>query len=174
MLCNQPFDPNDPNTGGSTHWWLTWPDHRTPDPNHAATQVIYSASVLDGLEAPPFLTYSNHLYFDGVIDAEGTQVGFDPTKVVKIEFFGTNWDGLGYDFLDLKDLSITAAGPAIRRGDMNCDGVVDFKDINPFVAILCGGTPCNAANADCNYDSVIDFKDINPFVALLSSGGTCP
>jgi hypothetical protein len=59
------------------------------------------------------------------------------------------------------------------RGDMNCDGKVDFKDINPFVAILSGTAPCNAANADCNGDAAIDFKDINPFVALLSGGATC-
>jgi hypothetical protein len=50
---------------------------------------------------------------------------------------------------------------------------VDFKDINPFVAILSGTTPCNAANADTNCDNVIDFKDINPFVALLSGGTPC-
>jgi hypothetical protein len=63
--------------------------------------------------------------------------------------------------------------PAGMKGDMNCDGVVDFKDINPFVAILSGATPCNAANADTNCDNVIDFKDINPFVALLSGGTPC-
>jgi hypothetical protein len=61
----------------------------------------------------------------------------------------------------------------VCKGDMNCDGVVDFKDINPFVAILSGSTPCNAGNADTNNDGVIDFKDINPFVALLSGGATC-
>jgi hypothetical protein len=67
-----------------------------------------------------------------------------------------------------------STGPKVCKGDMNCDGVVDFKDINPFVAILSGSTPCLAANADCNNDGVIDFKDINPFVALLSGGTTCP
>jgi hypothetical protein len=61
----------------------------------------------------------------------------------------------------------------VLKGDMNCDGIVDFKDINPFVAILSGQTPCNAKNADTNCDNVIDFKDINPFVALLSGGTPC-
>jgi hypothetical protein len=65
------------------------------------------------------------------------------------------------------------AAPTVKKGDMNCDGVVDFKDINPFVAILSGSTPCKAANADTNCDNVIDFKDINPFVALLSGGTPC-
>jgi hypothetical protein len=60
------------------------------------------------------------------------------------------------------------------RGDTNCDGVIDFKDINPFVAVLSGGAPCNFYNCDMNGDFVIDFKDINPFVAILSGGGGCP
>jgi hypothetical protein len=68
---------------------------------------------------------------------------------------------------------LNLAGAPVKKGDMNCDGVVDFKDINPFVAILSGGTPCSAANADTNCDNVIDFKDINPFVALLSGGTPC-
>ncbi len=53
-------------------------------------------------------------------------------------------------------------------GDMNCDGVVDFADIDPFVAILTGALPCNFYNADVNGDGVVDFGDINPFVALLA------
>ncbi len=65
-------------------------------------------------------------------------------------------------------------GAATCRGDMNCDGLVNFADIDAFVAILSGGTPCNAYNADVNGDGHIDFGDIDPFVALLSSGATCP
>ena len=67
-----------------------------------------------------------------------------------------------------------AAAPAICRGDCNCDGLIDFADIDPFVAVLSGGTPCSVDNCDVNGDGVIDFNDIDPFVALLSSGATCP
>ncbi len=62
-------------------------------------------------------------------------------------------------------------GSTVCRGDCNCDGVVDFGDINPFVAVLGGAVPCNFDNCDVNGDGVIDFGDINPFVALLSQGG---
>ena len=63
----------------------------------------------------------------------------------------------------------------VCRGDCNCDGNVDFGDINPFVAVLSGGTPCNFDNCDVNGDGHIDFGDINPFVAILSAGGgPCP
>jgi hypothetical protein len=60
-------------------------------------------------------------------------------------------------------------------GDMNCDGVVNFDDINPFVLAL--GDPaaynaaypnCDILNADCNADGLVNFDDINAFVALLA------
>jgi hypothetical protein len=174
-LCNQHFDPNDPNTGGRTHWPLTWPNHRTADPN-ATNQVIYSANVLDGLELPPFLTYSNHLYFDGVLDSEGTQAGFDPTAIVAVEFFGTDSLGQGYDLLDLKDLSFTAAGPTVHCGDANCDGLVNNGDIDAFVMALTdpatyATTYGCSANCDTNGDSLVNNGYIDSFVAAVVAGG---
>ena len=60
-------------------------------------------------------------------------------------------------------------------GDVNCDGTVDFGDINPFVQALADPSGyaatyplCDALQADCNDDEVVDFADINPFIALLS------
>jgi hypothetical protein len=62
-------------------------------------------------------------------------------------------------------------------GDLNCDGIVDFGDINPFVlaisnpAAYAGAYPdCDILAGDCNGDGYIDFGDINPFVVLLSGG----
>ena len=61
-------------------------------------------------------------------------------------------------------------------GDLDCDGDVDFDDINPFVLALGGEAgylaeypDCNWLNADCNDDGNVDFDDINPFVALIGS-----
>ena len=57
---------------------------------------------------------------------------------------------------------------------MDCNGVVDFSDINPFVQALTdpagwqASHSCNILNGDCNGDGHVDFNDINPFVALLS------
>jgi C1A family cysteine protease len=63
-------------------------------------------------------------------------------------------------------------------GDLNCDGVVDFGDINPFVTALTNPVQypalypdCDIMNADMNQDGSVDFGDINPFVnALLPPG----
>jgi len=63
-----------------------------------------------------------------------------------------------------------------RAGDMDCDGDVDFDDINPFVLALSGPDNyyaehpnCNWSNADCDFDLDVDFDDINPFVALIGT-----
>jgi probable HAF family extracellular repeat protein len=60
------------------------------------------------------------------------------------------------------------------RGDMNCDGLVSYADINPFVLALTSQAAynaqypnCNWMNADINADGVVSYADINPFVALL-------
>ncbi len=65
--------------------------------------------------------------------------------------------------------------PQYEIGDLNCDGRVDFRDINPFVLAL--GNPqayeqafpnCSIVAGDINADGEVNFSDINPFVALLT------
>jgi hypothetical protein len=63
----------------------------------------------------------------------------------------------------------------LHPGDLNCDGEVDFGDINPFVLALVDPGAyaamfpnCDILNADINGDGLVNFGDINPFVALLS------
>ncbi len=63
-------------------------------------------------------------------------------------------------------------------GDLDCDGIVGFGDINPFVLFLSNFAVwqqtyagCPPQNGDVNGDGVYpDFADINPFVALLTGG----
>ena len=71
--------------------------------------------------------------------------------------------------------AVLAAAPSYAPGDMNCDGEVDFGDINPFVQALSDPAgydaaypDCDIMNADINDDGEVDFGDINPFVALLT------
>jgi hypothetical protein len=59
-------------------------------------------------------------------------------------------------------------------GDLNCDGVVDFGDINPFVLILSNFAAwqqtypgCPWQNGDIDGNGGVGFEDINPFVALI-------
>ncbi len=62
-------------------------------------------------------------------------------------------------------------------GDLNCDGCIDFEDIEPFVVALAGEAAyeqaypsCRHLQADCNRDGGVDFADVDAFVAQLARG----
>ncbi len=70
---------------------------------------------------------------------------------------------------------------AFKKGDMNCDGVVDFFDIDPLVLAFAGQAAYNAQfpgcvwlNGDTNCDGTVDFFDIDPFVTCLGGNCSCP
>ncbi len=72
-------------------------------------------------------------------------------------------------------------GPAICRGDTNCDGSINYADINPFVKALGSVSAwqaqfpnCPWQNCDLDNSGSINYGDINPFVSKLSSPGPCP
>lgn len=77
----------------------------------------------------------------------------------------------------------TAFGPGaalttlypVLKGDLNCDGSVNFGDINPFTkrlsdppGYLISYPDCPDTNGDINNNGSVGFEDINPFVALLT------
>ena len=60
-------------------------------------------------------------------------------------------------------------------GDLNCDGGVDFFDIDAFVLAITDPAgyaelypECLIERADINDDGSVDFFDIDPFVALIT------
>ena len=88
-------------------------------------------------------------------------------------------DGVG-DACDL--CAETPAGSVVAPsgcpiGDMNCDGAVNFFDIDAFVLAVTNQPAyeaaypnCDLLNGDCNDDGAVDFFDIDPFVALVTGG----
>ena len=71
--------------------------------------------------------------------------------------------------------------PPPCTGDTNCDGVISYGDINPFVIALNSASlyqqqypSCRYLNADCNGDGFVTYADINPFVILLNTHPPCP
>ena len=75
---------------------------------------------------------------------------------------GTTFSLFGF-FSTNATLTVT---PIVILGDVNQDGVVDFFDIAPFIAVLESGNFLE--QADCNQDDVVNFFDIAPFIAILA------
>ncbi len=66
----------------------------------------------------------------------------------------------------------------VARGDTNCDGLVNFDDIGPFVTAMVGEVAymaefpgCVWLNADMDCSAFCDFDDIGGFVEFLAMGG---
>jgi C1A family cysteine protease len=99
---------------------------------------------------------------------------YQPTVYLRWGYRISN-GAMAYSGWNLDDIEIWAFGqPPSSKGDLNCDGVVSFGDINPFVLALTNPTVyattfpnCDVMNADMNSDGSVNFGDINPFVAAL-------
>ena len=81
----------------------------------------------------------------------------------------------GWDYYQLITISTPDLGLC---GDLNCDGVLNAFDIDPFALALSSEQgyaeafpACNRGVADCNLDGALNAFDIDPFVELLASGG---
>lgn len=87
---------------------------------------------------------------------------------------------LPYSGWNLDDIEVWGLvdAPAICTGDTNCDGAVNFADIDRFIEALGypggAGWPhtCPWLSADANADQDVTFADIDAFVALI--GTVCP
>jgi hypothetical protein len=82
------------------------------------------------------------------------------------------------DQVDVTSLdNVTLQTPLSAAGDVNCDGVVNNFDIDPFVLALTNPSSyaaafpdCDINNADVNADGAVNNFDIDPFVACLTQG----
>ena len=54
----------------------------------------------------------------------------------------------------------------VLLGDINCDGVVDLLDVQPFIAVLSNGE--YSVKADFDSDGAITLLDVGPFVEVLA------
>jgi hypothetical protein len=64
-----------------------------------------------------------------------------------------------------------------QSGDVNCDGLVNPFDIDPFILALTDPgayhahfPDCDISGADTNNDGQVNAFDIDPFIALLTGG----
>lgn len=74
----------------------------------------------------------------------------------------------------LMSIMTTAYGQGSYLGDLNCDGVLNQDDIEPFLLAVSDPTAyaaqypdCDINNADINRDLTVSSLDIPPFFVLL-------
>ena len=87
-------------------------------------------------------------------------------------------DSIGYDVVVIAAAGDPCAGTT--SCDSNCDGAVNFGDIDPFVVAitegpaawsdLVGGACDYVCANDTNGDGAVNFGDIDPFVACITGG----
>ncbi len=134
-------------------------------------RLFVTDSELNTVEEFSALGQWRHTYLTALAPYSGTLSG--PTGIAV--------DGAGRVVVcDTNKRRVVVVYIAGAPGDLNCDGVINFDDVNPFVMALVGQTGyeahyanCRWLNADINADGTVDFDDINPFVACLVAGG-CP
>lgn len=112
----------------------------------------------------------NNTYAAGDLDLDGLP------RLVDGDENGTVLVDMGpYEFQGL---------PPVCSGDANCDGVIDWHDIDFFVAAMNdntaawqamfapGAPACLFANNDVDSDGTVNWRDIDPLVAVMNT--TCP
>lgn len=118
---------------------------------------------------------------DDISPALGNDTGFDSTPTVA-EDIALDVEGVRYvratfagsnnqvDFNNMGFTGIVTEVVPVLLGDVNTDGVVNFFDIAPFIALL--STETFQIEADMNQNGIVSFSDIAPFIVALSSNGS--
>ncbi len=77
-------------------------------------------------------------------------------------------------------IEVICLGAAAPRADLNCDGSIDFFDIDPFLLALfdpagyaAAFPACDILTGDIDGDGMVNFFDIDGFLSCLFAGG-CP
>ena len=97
-------------------------------------------------------SYNLHFGLGDAVEAE-VSVRWADGRVNDLGTFSTN------------QFVVVDQGAMVLLGDVSLNGRVDLGDIDPFVAVLFGGT--FQLEADVNQDGTVDLGDIGPFVDIL-------
>ncbi len=158
--------------GNRVEDWLLVGNTDNPDPNSDYVMVLNGTGVV-AREGDPIDLDGNGQFDDDVyINTFKANHAF-LTDSRLVYFLATLRDGAG---TSLGDAFLRMQLPLIHMvGDLNCDGQINFGDINPFVLAISDPAAwqiaypnCDLMNGDINQDGGFNFGDINPFVALLS------
>ena len=141
-----------------------------------ADQAAFVASLEDGF------TFTITVFDDNTVEASTTGLSTD-LAVARTEINNTdpNFDAFLMNGIGLNGsvqggtaemtisevtLEATTGMVTVMKGDVDRNGVVDFLDIAPFIAVLSSGGNQAEADVDCN--GAVEFLDIQPFINILA------
>lgn len=202
-----PNDPNNGYTGTNVYGYNLSGDYANNIPEYHLTTTALNCSNLTevslrfwrwlGVEQPvydhAYVRASNNGTTWTTIWSNPTEIGDTSWTYVQYDIsavannkpnvyvrwtMGTTDSGWRYCGWNIDDVEIWGTLPVtITVGDLNCDGEVNFGDINPFVLILtdlieweAAYPTCPSLNGDISGNGAVGFEDINPFVQLLAGG----
>lgn len=167
------------NLGGEENFnaWPNWFNPAGPDGLYGTldddVRLAFNSKCIDrGRDEINFRDWLD-LDHDGVTSGEPTPI--DVYGCVRIADDLTHDNYLGSN--TTVDVGAAEFVPVVH-GDMNCDGAVDFNDIDAFVEALADPNGyiadhpmCNIFNGDTDHSGEVDFNDIDTFVECLINGG---
>ncbi len=161
---------------GTTLRYWRWLGVQGSASDHAYVRVSTDGTAWTTVWSNPLAANTDNAWVEHVLDISAVADN-QPTVYLRWTMGATNSSRTycGWNIDDLRLTALECTAPWLL-GDLNCDGAVNFGDINPFVLALTNPSgyaaafpDCNIMNADINQDGRLDFGDINPFVRLLTN-----
>ena len=86
----------------------------------------------------PYPTYPEWIDVTDDMTPDSGDAHFDLSKVIQVEFYGTDWEGRGQDFIEIRDLVVTV-GPQynpVTIGDVKAAGMYALLDTEGVVTAV--------------------------------------
>jgi len=134
--------------------------------------ILIEGEPLEGLVlGQPFTITDRNVTLSGLLaDGEPFTLELNSSnETFDVDDFGLGIIFDGDDYFDpdaTLTVTLVSPDPNVVLGDCDLNGVANFSDIAPFIAILASNT--FLLEADCNLDGVVNFMDIASFIEILS------
>ena len=126
--------------------------------------IYQNGNVLFSVDRPNDIANGGMLLqADGTFNITGLTFAAGDT----IDFIVGNNENVGGDETALQaSISVESSGGGVLLGDCDCNGVINFDDIGPFIGFL--SSDDFKAEADTDESGEINFADIPSFISILS------
>lgn len=187
-----------PDRGSYFILWNTYSDSGPPEEDHKSVQYnfdsndgmlkVYYGNGMDTVSVPYETDQWAEIKVVVDLDADVAEVyyadallaaypwtggiqgsGIGAREIRAVELFANDSSSIYYDDLSLRMTPVP--------GDLNCDGLVDFLDVEAFVMRLVDPSgysiafsECSNENGDVNTDGSVNGNDIQAFVSLIVAG----